>query len=111
LFYIFNYDFQSYLKLQTNLSNNLLLTNPLKNNICFKTNFTQKLRFALNISKLVMIFMPDLHTFAGKSDFEGSQNIFRGQNILLYLPTIIENKKSIIFKERKHTIIKKINYI
>jgi hypothetical protein len=33
--------------------------------------------------------------------------IFRAQNILLYLPTIIENKKSIIFKERKHTIIKK----
>jgi hypothetical protein len=29
------------------------------------------------------------------------------QNILLYLPTTNENKKSIIFKKRKHTIILK----
>jgi hypothetical protein len=28
--------------------------------------------------------------------------IFRGQNILLYLFTIIENKKLIIFKEKKY---------
>jgi hypothetical protein len=31
--------------------------------------------------------------------------IFRAQNILLSLPTIIENKKSIILKERKHTTV------
>jgi hypothetical protein len=28
--------------------------------------------------------------------------VFRAQNILLYLPIIIENKKSIIFKKRKY---------